>query len=115
MTKGYLEKLTDLFSQINSKKINDTNFEIKHFFSGAAIYVKGNICISLTPVGFAIKLPETSRNELMKKRGVKPLHYFSKGHIKKEYVVLPKRMLDDKKLLFNLIKKSFETQYKIKK
>ena len=111
MTKEYLEKLTELFKQIS---IN-TDFEIKHFFSGAAIYVRGNICISLTPVGFAIKLPEVLRGELMKERGVKPLRYFSKGHIKKEYVVLPKRMMDDKKLLLNLIKKSFETQYKIKK
>ena len=108
MTKEYLEKLTELFKQINSKKISDTNFEIKHFFSGAAIYVNCSICISLTPVGFAIKLPEESRNALMKQRGVKQLRYFPKGHIKKEYVVLPKRIIDDKKVFRQLIRKSFE-------
>jgi len=108
MAKKYFDKLTALFKQINSKKINDTNFEIKHFFSGAAVYVKGSICISLTPVGFAIKLPKESVNELMKEKGVKSLRYFPNGNIKKGYVVLPKRMVDDKKLLLGLIKKSFK-------
>jgi len=34
MVKEYVEKLIILFDQIKSKKISDTNFEIKHFFSG---------------------------------------------------------------------------------
>ena len=108
MAKEYLEKLTNIIDQITTKKFNNIGLEIKHFFSGAAVYAKGNICISLTPSGFAIKLPEKLRNELMKKREVKPLRYFSKGHIKKEYVVLPKRIVNDRKLLRQLIKKSFE-------
>lgn len=55
--------------------------------------------MSLTPVGFAIKLPEGSRNVLMRRKGTKPLRYFSKGPIKKDYVVVPKTMLDDIKTL----------------
>jgi TfoX/Sxy family transcriptional regulator of competence genes len=106
MAKEYFDKLTALFNQINSKKI--TNFEIKHFFNGAAVYFKGRICITLSPVGLAIKLPELSRNKLMKEGGVKPLRYFSKGHIKNEYVVLPKKMVSNKRLLAQLIRKSFE-------
>ena len=108
MVKEYLDNLNSLFNHINSKKINESNFEIKHFFSGAAIYVNGTICISLTPAGFAIKLPEELRCELMKEKGTKQLRYFSKGHIKKEYVVLPKKIMDDKTLLVQLIEKSFE-------
>ena len=114
MVKKYLEKLTELIYQIPPKKFNGIKLETKHFFSGAAVYANGNICISLTPIGFAIKLPEALRNDLMKQRGVKQLRYFSKGHIKKEYIVLPKRIVDDKKILRKLIKKSFEYVLSIK-
>jgi len=102
MTQKYLDKLTEMFNHINSKTIK--NYQIRHFFNGAAVYVKGKICISLSPAGFAIKLPEEVRDKL---KG-KPLRYFAKGHIKKEYMVLPKRILSDKRLLTQLIKKSFE-------
>ena len=44
----------------------------------------------------------------MKQKGVKQLRYFPKGHIKKGYVVLPKRIVDNKKLLGHWIKTSFE-------
>jgi len=48
------------------KKIDSTNFKsidlkCKHFFSGAVVYVNGKICITLTPAGFAVKLPEKHR------------------------------------------------------
>ena len=52
MSKEYFEKLTELFKDVNG------DFGIKHFFNGAAVYFKGNICITLSPTGFAIKLPE---------------------------------------------------------
>ena len=107
MAKEYLEKLTVLFEGLSSNKIKNSDFAIKHFFSGAAVYINNNICITLTPAGLAIKLPETTRQELMKKKGTKPLRYFPNGHIKKEYVVLPQRMVDDKKILTKLIMESF--------
>ncbi len=64
--------------------------------------------MSLTPVGFAIKLPEESRNTLIKELGAKPLRYFPKGPIKKDYVVLPKAALNDIKALRNWVKISVE-------
>ena len=64
--------------------------------------------MSLTPVGFAIKLPEESRNTLIKEQGAKPLRYFSKGPIKKDYVVLPNAVLSDIKALRNWVKISVE-------
>ena len=107
MAKEYLEKLTVLFEGLSSNKIKNSDFIIKHFFSGAAVYISGKICICLTPVGLAMKLSEVSRQELMKKKGTKPLRYFPQGHIKKEYVVLSKGMIDDKTLLRRLIIESF--------
>ena len=64
--------------------------------------------MSLTPVGFAIKLPEESRNTLIKEQGAKLLRYFPKGPIKKDYVVLPEAVLNDMKALRNWVKVSVE-------
>ncbi|MEK6869460.1 MAG: TfoX/Sxy family protein [Nanoarchaeota archaeon] len=99
MTKEYLEKLSGLMRQAVPHGFKNIKIEIKHFFSGAAVYTNGKICITLTPVGFAVKLPEESRNVLIKQKGAKPLRYFPKGHIKKDYVVLPKTMLKNTKTL----------------
>ena len=107
MAEEYLEQLSALMEQATSGKIKN-NLECKHFFSGAAVYANGRICMSLTPVGFAIKLPENSRNTLMKQEGAMPLRYFPKGPIKKEYVVLPKAVLGDMKALRTWVKISIE-------
>ena len=105
MAEEYLEQLSALVDKAASGKIKD-NLECKHFFSGAAVYAKGRICMSLTPVGFAIKLPEESRNILIKEQGAKPLRYFPKGPIKKDYVVLPEAVLSDINALRNWVKAS---------
>ena len=95
MAKIFLDQLTRLIDRATSGRIADVNLECKHFFSGAAVYANGRICASLTPVGFAIKLPKESRDMLLKRRGVKPLRYFAKGPVKKEYVVISKALIDD--------------------
>jgi TfoX/Sxy family transcriptional regulator of competence genes len=107
VAEEYLERLSALIEKAASGKIKD-DLECKHFFSGAAVYAKGRICMSLTPVGFAIKLPEESRNTLIKEQGAKPLRYFPKGPIKKDYVVLQNALLNDIKALRNWVKVSVE-------
>lgn len=108
MAKEYLEQLTALIRQATAGRFKNVTLECKHFFSGAALYANGRICVSLTPVGFAIKLPEESRNTLMKRKGTKPLRYFPKGPIKNDYVVLTKTMLTDIKTLRRWVKVSIE-------
>ena len=108
MAKQHLEQLTALIRQTTSGRFNDAKLECKHFFSGAALYANGRICISLTPVGFAIKLPEESRNTLLKQKGAKYLQYFPKGPIKKDYVVMPKTMLKDMRTLRRWVRISIE-------
>ncbi len=49
--------------------------EIKHFFSAAAAHAQGRICITLTPVGLALKLPGAARGRHAK-TGAKPLRHF---------------------------------------
>ena len=64
--------------------------------------------MTLTPAGFAIKLPENSRNTLVNEHGAKPLRYFPNGPIKKDYVVLPKAMVKDMRALRRWVKISIE-------
>jgi TfoX/Sxy family transcriptional regulator of competence genes len=53
-------------------------------------------------------LPEEARNRLLAERGAKRLRYFPEGPIKKEYVVLPQAMLEDKRTLRRWVKASIE-------
>ena len=108
MAKIYLEQLAAIIKQATARRFKDVNLEYKHFFSGAAVYADGRICISLTPAGFAIKLPETLREPLLKQKGTKTLRHFAKGPIKKDYVVLPAAMLKDIKELRKWTKLSID-------
>src|SRR2546425_10590409 len=106
MAKIFLDQLSWIIDRATSGRIGDATVECKHFFSGAAVYANGRICASLTPVGFAIKLPKDSRDILLKRRGVKPLRYFAKGPVKKEYVVLPKELVGDSNCVRDLLETS---------
>ena len=43
----------------------------------------------------ALLLPEKTLAELFQEKGLKKLKYFPNGHLKKEYAVIPKRILED--------------------
>ncbi len=108
MAKKYLDQLNELMEKIDSTKIKNIDLVCKHFFSGAAVYANGKICITLTPAGFAIKLPEKHRNKLLKNKDGKPLHYFPGSPIKKEYVVFSKNMKNNLRSLRYWIKISID-------
>ena len=99
----FLDRLSRIVDRATSGRIGDVVVECKHFFNGAAVYANGRICASLTPVGFAIKLPKESRDALSRRRGVKTLRYFAKGPVKKEYVVLPAAVIGDPHRLRGLL------------
>ena len=84
MTKEHLSTLTGLLERAAPHGFEGIELETKHFFSGAAVYANGNICMTLTPVGFALKLPEESRAVLLEQRGASQLRYFPKGLVKKD-------------------------------
>ena len=108
MVKEYLERLSKLIEQVAPSQSSYVKLEVKHFFSGAAIYVNEKIFMTLTPVGLAIKLPEKNREKLLKERKAKNLRYFPKAPIKKDYVILQKAMSNDLKSLRYYIKMSIE-------
>ncbi len=108
MAKAYLEKLSELINRATAGKFKNVDLECKHFFSGAAVYANGKICITLTPAGFAVKLPEQSRNSLIRDHGTKLLRYFPNGPVKIDYVVLSEAMLKDMRTLRHWVEVSIE-------
>ena len=108
MAKEYLEKLSALIKKVVPNQLKNVKLECKHFFSGAALYANGKICVTLTPKGFAVKLPEKNREKLLKEGKAKKLRYFPKAPIKKDYVILPKAMTNDLKILRYYIKMSIK-------
>ncbi len=107
MAKEYLEKLDALLRPAAQALPADVELACKHFFSGAAAYVNGRICITLTTAGLAMKLPADHRSRLMK-QGAEPLRYFPKGPIKKDYVVVPRVFQEDEKILKVWARKSID-------
>lgn len=108
MAKAYVEELSELMKQATLGRYKDVHLEVKHFFAGAAVYANSKICITLTPTGLAVKLPTEHRNKLLQIQGAEPLRYFSSGRVKKEYVVLPPRMVRHSKALRRWLTRSVE-------
>ena len=84
-----------------------TTLEIRHFFGAAAAFANGRICISLTPVGLAMKLPLHHRTELIE-AGAQPLRYFPNAPVKKQYVVVPPEIHKDEGQLTSWALRSIE-------
>ena len=108
MAKEYLERLSALLQHTIKDPPNAAKLECKHFFSGAALYANGTICITLTPVGLGLKLPETTREKLLATNKAVALRYFPKAPIKKEYVLLPEAANEDAKMISTLIAQSIQ-------
>ena len=105
MAEAQLRTLRSLLERLAANLDRKDTIECKHFFSGAAAYVNGCIFMTLTTVGLALKLPEDSR-ELLIGNGARPLRYFPKGPIKKDYVALPKALANDEETLVSWIRES---------
>ena len=108
MAKEHLERLTKLIKRLAPSGFSNVKLECKHFFSGAALYANSKICATLTPKGFAIKLPEKNIEKLLKEGKAKKLRYFPKAPIKNDYAILSKELTDDLKILRYYIKMSIK-------
>jgi len=87
MAKEYFDNLNIFLDELNIKNDISLPFEVRHFFSGAALYINNKICASLSPSGLAFKLGDDEADILIKSGKAKPLKYFDKGRIKKGYVL----------------------------
>ena len=107
VAREYLDKLQTLLEPLARSLPAGVELVCKHFFSGAAAYANGRICITLTPVGLAMKLPEEARSELMA-AGATPLRYFPNGPIKKDYVVVSQALSANGEGLERWVRKSID-------
>ena len=87
MAKLYFEKLSGLIAHLDIGGEVPVELEIKHFFSGAALYANKSICASWSPGGLAFKLPGPEVNQLISSGRAKPLKYFKKGRVKAGYAM----------------------------
>lgn len=93
MAEPYLSQLQEIIAECGpDEALGD--LVCRHFFSGAAAHYIGAIVMTLSPVGLALKLPERDRTVLMDAGG-RPLRYFPKAPIKKDYVVVPDDLMGD--------------------
>jgi hypothetical protein len=91
---SYLNKLENLLKRFRPTLSLSHRLEFKNCFGAVAGYVNENIFISCGKFGLALRLPPQTLIELFREADVSPLKYFKNGHIKKEYAVIPKRIID---------------------
>ena len=103
---AYLKRLTILLKHARPRLVSTHQLIFKNVFGAVGGYVHGRIFISCGTFGIALKLPPESLWTVFREKGVKHLKYFRKGHVKKEYAVLPKRILNNKRLFRKLLDKS---------
>ena len=108
MAKPYLEQLSNMIDDLGFKTSGQIILECKHFFSGAALYVNGRICASLTPAGLGVKLPKEVRDKILFEGKGTKLRYFKNTPVKKEYVTLPQSIVDDPVQMRSLLSISIE-------
>ena len=106
MNNRNLDKITKLLEQVQPKLPNAHRVEFKNVFGAVGGYVDGRIFISCGKFGVALRLPSEILINLFQEQDVERLKYFPNGHIKKEYAVLPRRILEDIDRLRELVNES---------
>ncbi len=108
MKTNYLDRLTELVKRARPRLASTHRLEFKNVFGAVSGYVDGNIFTSCGRFGVAVRLPPATLEGVFKEHGVKHLKYFPNGRTKREYAVLPRRMLDDREQLRKLLGKSVD-------
>ena len=106
MAEPYLGQLDHLVDELGFGEVA-RSLECRHFFGGAALYLDGRICASLTPIGLVVKLPLAPRQAMLADGRGHPLRYFRGGKVKKEYVVLSEAVAADLSAVRELLEASF--------
>ena len=106
MKNIYLKEITTLLKQTHPKLAATHKLEFKNVFGAVGGYVNGKIFISCGKFGLALRLPPDTLGVLFQQKEAEHLKYFSNGHVKKEYAVLLKRVLENKQQLNELVDES---------
>ena len=96
MNSDYLNRISALLDNARPELRVTLKLEFRNCFGAVAGYVDGHIFISCGKFGVALRLPPEILEKLFRQKDVLRLKYFPKGHVKKEYAVIPKRILDNR-------------------
>ena len=99
----YSTKLRDLLRRAHPGLAVRHRLEFKRCFGAVAGYVDGKIFVSCGKFGVALRLPAQTLSELFREEDVLHLRYFANGHVKKEYAVIPNRIIEDQSRFNQLI------------
>ena len=108
MENKYFDKVTRILNYVHPNLTSSYRLEFKNVFGAVGGYLNGRIFISCGKFGVALRLPPEILNELFKEKKAKHLKYFPKGHTKKEYAVLSKKILNNKHRLKKLVDESIK-------
>ncbi len=108
MKEGFRRTLGVVLDATLLEEFAGRALEFKPCFGAVAGYVDGKIFVSYGNFGLALKLPPGPRPELLERKGGTPLRYYPQGHVKKEYVVIPRRILDDGRTFRELVRQSVD-------
>ena len=79
--------------------------EPRKMFGYSCVFVKGNMFAGLHEAGMVLRLPEEQREEFLRLKGAKQFEPMP-GRVMREYVVVPKVLLDSPERLRTWIEKS---------
>jgi len=102
----YQDEIAEVLKKTRPRLASTHKVTFKKCFGAIAGYVDDNIFISAGRFGLALKLPRTTINRLMTEDGASHLKYFPKGHIKRDYVVLPRQIIEHRQRLKRLVDQS---------
>jgi TfoX/Sxy family transcriptional regulator of competence genes len=106
MAEPYFKRLSVIVDRLGLVTPDSVVLETMHFFSGAALHANGTMCASLSPSGFAVKLPAELRQSLIGEGKANEIRFFESGPIKREYVALADAIVQDQEALQKLIEMS---------
>src|SRR3989344_6015159 len=108
MENKYLNEITTLLKQTRPKRSTTHQLEFKNVFGAIGGYINRRIFASCGKFGFALRLPPDTLDTLFQEKEAKHLKYFPNGHIKKEYAVLSKQVVENRKRLNKLVDASIK-------
>lgn len=108
MTRQYKDNLLNILLGVRPRLATTHSLEFKNSFGAVAGYLDGNIFIVNGKFGLALKLPPKTIEKLFHEKDAFPFRYFKKGHVKKDYSLISRCILNDKVQLKKLINKSIK-------
>ena len=97
MANAYCEHLMGLITRARPELASTDSLTFKNVFGAVGCYFDAVIFASSGSFGVALRLPPETLLKLFLEADIVLLRYFPKGHVKKQYAVLPDRILSDER------------------